>query len=226
MKNKKKYYLYTMNMNVLNTISIVLVIASILLVALVMKLTHYDLSINNKEFAIFYLLMIPYFIFHEILHSIGYVVNGANFKNITYGVHLEKGVLCCLVKENVNKKNILWSLVYPFLFIGVITLIIGFLLHNAGLIFLSVMNISGCSGDLLMFIAFSKLKDFEYSEYDDPTSFALYGDKSLENLHMYGLKYVGVADKLDRTITKKVDVSKSSIVIIIIFLLIGLINFI
>ena len=77
-----------------------------------------------------------------------------------------------------------------------------------------------------MFIAFSKLKDFEYSEYNDPTSFALYGDNSLENLNMFGLKYVGVADKLDRTITKKVDVSKTSIVIIIIFLIIGLINFI
>ena len=35
MKNKKKYYLYTMNMNVLNAISVVLVIASILLVALI-----------------------------------------------------------------------------------------------------------------------------------------------------------------------------------------------
>ena len=226
MKNNKKYYLYTMNMNILNVVSIVLVIVSILIVFLIMKLTNYNININNKEFAIFYLLMIPYFIFHEVLHSIGYVVNGANFKNITYGVHLEKGVLCCLVKENVSKKNILWSLIYPFLFIGVITLIIGFLIHNTGLIFLSVMNISGCSGDLLMFYSFSKLKNFEYSEYDDPTSFALYGDKSLENLHMYGLKYVGVVDKLDRTITKKVDVSKQSILIIIIFLIIGLINFI
>ncbi len=226
MKNKKKYYLYTMNMTILNVVSIIIFIVAVLMVALIMKLTNYNLSINNKEFAIFYLLMIPYFIFHEVLHSIGYVINGANFKNITYGVHLEKGVLCCLVKENVSKKNILWSLIYPFLFIGVITLIIGFLIHNAGLIFLSVMNISGCSGDLLMFKAFSKLKDFEYSEYDDPTSFALYGDKSLENLHMYGLKYVGVADKLDRTITKKIDVSKVSIVITIVFILIGLINFI
>ncbi len=226
MKNKKKYYLYTMNMTILNVVSIIIFIVAVLMVALIMKLTNYNLSINDKEFAIFYLLMIPYFIFHEVLHSIGYVINGANFKNITYGVHLEKGVLCCLVKENVSKKNILWSLIYPFLFIGVITLIIGFLIHNAGLIFLSVMNISGCSGDLLMFKAFRKIKDFEYSEYDDPTSFALYGDKSLENLHMYGLKYVGVADKLDRTITKKIDVSKVSIVITIVFILIGLINFI
>lgn len=226
MKNKKNYYLYTMNMNVLNVVSIVLFIASIIIVALIMKLTNYNLSINNKEFAIFYFLMIPYFIFHEVLHSVGYVINGANFKNITYGVHLEKGVLCCLVKENVSKKNILWSLIYPFLFIGVITLIIGFLIHNAGLIFLSIMNISGCSGDLIMFMSFKKLKNFEYSEYDDPTSFALYGDKSLENLNMFGLKYVGVADKLDRTTTKRIDVSKISIVIIIIFILIGLLNLI
>ena len=37
--------------------------------------------------------------------------------------------------------------------------------------FLSVMNISGCSGDFIMFYDLVRLSEFEFSEYDDPISF-------------------------------------------------------
>ena len=61
-----------------------------------------------------------------------------------------------------------------------------------------MMNISGCAADLTMFIALSKIKNFEYSEYDNPTAFGLYTSEDLSNKKFFGLKYVGTVDKFDR----------------------------
>ena len=72
--------------------------------------------------------------------------------------------MCCLCKQNISKKNILISLLFPFIFIGVITYVIGVLFNNSVLIWLSILNISGCSGDLMMFLGLLRLKNFEYSE--------------------------------------------------------------
>ena len=176
-------------------------------------------DVFNDSYGFIILLYLPYLILHEILHSVSYVIYGADFKNITYGAHLEKGVLCCLCKQNINKRNILYSLLYPFFFIGVLTSIIGIIFHCPVLVFLSLVNISGCSGDLVMFYHLSRLRDYEFSEFDDPTSFALYTNKDFSKLKMFGLDYVGKTDKLDKTCKPKVVVSKSSVVIIILFYL-------
>ena len=39
-------------------------------------------------------------------YTISYVLNGADFKKVTYGAHLEKGVLCCLCKQNISKRDL------------------------------------------------------------------------------------------------------------------------
>ena len=112
MEKKKKYYIYEMNMTVLNIVSFAL-----FFIMLALTIFFYKVGILynwNYPIGIIFLLMIPYLILHEILHSIAYVLHGANFKNITYGCHLEKGVLCCLCKQNVRKRNIMTSLLYPF----------------------------------------------------------------------------------------------------------------
>lgn len=219
---EKKYYMFKMNMTVLNLFSIILIILAFGLFYLLYK-DNYYIVINNVG-GYYLLLYIPYLIFHELLHSLAYVIYGADFKNITYGAHLEKGVLCCLCKQNINKKNILHSLLYPFIFIGVITLIIGILINNPLLILLSLTNISGCSGDLIMFYHLVKLKDYEFSEYDDPTSFGIYTDKDLSKMKMFGLEYVGKKSKLKRDDLKKVQISKASIGILIAFYLLILVS--
>lgn len=92
---KEKKYIYEMKSLQLNIISIIIFIILIVITYLLYKISNYKFNINDLDFQITFILLMPYFIFHEILHSIGYVINGAKFKNITYGTHLEKGILCC-----------------------------------------------------------------------------------------------------------------------------------
>ena len=218
---KKKYYLFEMNMNYLNVVSIVLFFLCIVVTALFYKIG----IIHNWDYnmGIILLLMIPYLCLHELLHSLAYVLHGAKFKNVTYGAHLEKGILCCLCKQNISKRNILTSLLYPFVIIGVITYIIGLIFDLPILIALSIVNISGAAGDLVMFAAFVGLKDFEYSEYDNPTAFGLYSEKDLSKKKLFGLNYIGVEDKLEIKDLKKVTISKTSIIMFIIIVVMGLI---
>ncbi|MDO4996260.1 MAG: DUF3267 domain-containing protein [Bacilli bacterium] len=215
---KKKYYLFEMNTLSLNIVSMVLFFALLLLTGNLLQDQTIDLDyLLGKSM----LYMFPYFVFHEILHSISYVLHGADFKNITYGAHIEKGLLCCLCKQNVSKRNILISLLYPFIFIGIITYIIGIIFNMPLLMLLSIMNISGCSGDLLMFYSLSRIKNFEYSEYDNPTAFGLYTEEDLSNKKLPGLKYVGTKNELERKDLKKVTISKTSIISFIIIELLG-----
>jgi hypothetical protein len=162
-------------------------------------------------------IYLPYLVLHELLHSLAYVIYGADFKNITYGVHLEKGILCCLCKQRINKRNILHSLLYPFIIIGVITLIIGILVNYPVLVILSLTNIAGCSGDLVMFYHLSKLNDFEFSEYNDPIAFGLFTKEDFSRLNMFGLDYVGKKASLVRNNLRKVVVSKTSAILLIVF---------
>ena len=219
---KKKYYLFEMDIVWLQIISAVLLV----LMFFVTLYVYPEFNILDKSFAIAFILMIPYMILHEILHSISYVMNGAKFKNITYGVHLDKGVLCCLCKQNITKKNILISLLTPFIIIGVLTYIIGILINSQVLVILSIFNISGCAGDLMMFLELAKIKNFEFSEYDNPVAFGLYSSEDLSKTKLKGLKYIDCSTKLDKKNLKKIRVSMSSIFIALGYLLLGAICYI
>ena len=217
---KGKYYLFEMDMTILNVVSIALFFVMIVITALFHKVG----IIHNWNYSlgIILILMIPYLIIHEVLHSIAYVLHGADFKKVTYGAHIEKGVLCCLCKQNVSRRCILTSLLYPFVIIGVITYIIGICFDLPILTALSVVNISGCAGDLVMFFGFLPLQNFEYSEYDDPTAFGLYSTEDLSKKKLFGLKYVDTKSKLDIQDLKKISISKSSIICFIVIILVGL----
>lgn len=218
--NKKKYYIYEMNMNVLNVVSILLFIVMVLLTFLLFE--KGIIKNINYPIGIIFLLMVPYLCIHELLHSLAYVLHGADFKNITYGANLEKGVLCCLCKQNVTKRNILTSLIYPFIFIGVITYIIGIIIDSPIMIALSVINISGCSGDLIMFFDFLTIKNFEYSEFDNPTAFGLYSEEDFSRKKLFGLDYKETANKLRIKDLKKITISKVSIVYFILIFVVGI----
>ncbi len=218
MNKEKKYYIYEMNGILLQIISIIILIVMLILTAYLSN----TVIITNQDLKLIFLLIIPYLILHELLHSIAYVINGASFKNITYGAHLEKGILCCLCKQNISKRNILISLLFPFVIIGVITYIIGISINNNILVWLSVLNISGCSADLIMFFDLLKLKNFEYSEYDNPMAFGLYTNIDLSKTKLFGLKYIGKAENLEKNNMKKVSISKFSIIAFIIFILLAL----
>ncbi len=218
MNQEKKYYVYEMNGVTLQIISVIFLIIMLFITFFFSNV----ITMTDKDFELIFLLIIPYLILHELLHSLAYVINGAKFKNITYGAHLEKGILCCLCKQNVSKRNILISLLFPFVIIGVITYIIGILTNNTVLIWLSILNISGCSADLIMFFDLLKLKDFEYSEYDNPMAFGLYTNKNLSKTKLFGLKHIGETKSLEKNNMKKISISKFSIITFIIFIILGI----
>lgn len=216
----KKYYIYEMNMTVLNVVSLVIFAFMVILTIVLLKIG----IINNIDYpiGIIFILMILYLCLHELLHSLSYVLHGASLKNITYGANLEKGVLCCLCKQRIDRKNILISLIYPFIFIGLLTYIIGIVIDSPILIALSVINISGCAGDLVMFFNFLKLKTFEYSEFDNPTAFGLYSESDLSKEKFVGLDFIETANNLKIKDLRKVTISKVSIVYFIVIIVIGL----
>ncbi len=215
---KKHYYLFEMKTITLNIISILLLIIMLIITYYLRK---FDLLFEN--YALILMLIVPYFILHELLHSIAYVIHGADFKNITYGAHIEKGILCCLCKQNISKRCILTSLVYPLIFLGIIVYLIGILTNCGLLVVLSIMNISGCAGDIMMFIGLSTIKNFEYSEYDNPMAFGIYTKEDFSKKKMLGLKYIETKDSLEKKDMKKVTISKVSWLYFIFMILMGIV---
>ena len=90
---------------------------------------------------------------------------------------------------------------------------------------LSICNISGSAGDIIMFMFILNLpKDIEYSEYDSEISFGIFTDKKIENEKHFGLKYLGTKEKLKREDKKKLKISKQSKVALIALFLLGLLT--
>lgn len=211
-KSSKKYYLFEMKMLPLNIISVLLII----FVGVITYLINGEFFVQSfyyvmDNFVIFFPLMILYMGLHEVFHSISYCIYGADFKNIVYGIELEKGVFYCLCKEHIKRLNILNSLFFPLFYIGVVTYVIGLIFEMPYLLWLSIFNISGCSGDILMFIYMWKLnKDIEFTELDDCISFAIYSDSDVSKINHFGLKYKGTCDSVSRNDYKKIKISKFS----------------
>lgn len=224
MKENKKYYIFEMKMGILNVLSIVLLITCSLLTLLIYKIFNIDfIFIFNNQLGIILLTYLIYMILHEILHSVGYILFGADPSKITFGAHLEKGILCCLCKQNISRKNILNSLLFPFFYLGIVTYIIGIIFNNHLLVILSILNISGCIGDLVMFKFFIKLKNIEYSEFDNPIRFAVYSKEDLSKVNPYGLKYIETLEKIERNDLKRLKISKLSYLCFFILILLTIV---
>ena len=225
MKNKK-YYLFEMNILSLNIVSFILLFLMVGITYFIdNEFFKYSLEVTFKSFGLFFLCMILFMVIHEILHSISYCIYGGKFNKIIYGVELEKGVFYCLCKQNINKLNILNSLFFPLFYIGVVTYILGMIFELPLLTWLSVFNISGCSGDIIMFIYMVKLnKNIEFTELDDSTSFAIYSDDDVSKINHFGLKYKGSYDSVERKNLKKINITKFSYVFLVICLIMILLS--
>ena len=220
-KDNKKYYIFKMNMNVLNIFSFVLLGIVIGISILIYKDFWKEYTDNFFKMGLFLLAFFGYMILHELLHAVSYVIHGAKIKNITFGIHLEDNILCCLCKQDITKKNILMSLLYPFFFIGIVTYVIGAIFKLPMLFLLSIFNLSGCIGDIVMFIFISRLpKDIKFSEFDDPTSFAILSSEDLSDRKPFGLKYERTVSTLEKKDMKRLRVSKKSIIFMIFLLII------
>ena len=228
MNNKKKYYIFSLDMMFLNVFSFILLFLVIGLTILIDKeflITSVIYVFAKERLFKTFILVIGYLMLHEILHSIGYYLYGAKYKNIIYGIELEKGIFYCLCKENIKKKNIMNSLMFPLFYIGIVTYIFSFIFESYYLLILSIFNISGCVGDIFTFIFMLKLdNNIEFSEFDDTTSFAIYTDKDISKNKYLGLKNINVTNKLIRKEYTKIKISKWSYIILSVLFIISLIT--
>ena len=226
MEKDKKYYIFELNLKTLNISAILVAIILIVLTQLFgVNILEYLIN-SNINIILLFVIMFLYLALHEILHSIGYVIHGAKFKNIVYGIALEKGVFYCLCKQNISRKNILYTSMYPLFFIGIITYIIGTIFNLPLLVILSIINISGSTGDIFTFLYIIKLKDISFSEIDDETAFAIYSAQDVSKVKHFGLKYIKCVPNIERKDLKKVKISKASYIVLAVILVLLLLDLI
>lgn len=221
----KKAYVYKMNLVPANLLGLVVFI---LLLVLTSALNIDLLSVfNDLPFILTLALLILYMLLHELLHGIGYRITGSKSNKIKYGVELEKGILYTLVLEEVPKKNILVSLQMPFVIIGIITYILGYILNIPLLLLLSIFNLMGASMDLVMFIYISRIKDVHYAETKASNEFILISKEDLTKKKSLFFRITEVKNyKKDDYIIKldnKITITKASIIFTIIYLIFGII---
>lgn len=221
MKKKINYYTYTFEMKWLNILAIILFV--IISVPIYLLEKNQNLTIHLDLIELF-LAMFFYLILHELFHGIGFLrIKGVKLENITLGISLEKGVFYCMCKKNIGKKDILIALSLPVICLGLITLIIGLIIHSYEIIFLSILNITSSIGDIMMIIYFLKCPDdIIYLDLDDCTSFTVISKEDLSEKKVLGitLKEKGIyTPKMKSHDQRKIIISKPS------YFLIGLIIF-
>ena len=221
----KKAYVYKMKLVPANILGLVVFI---LLLVLTNVLKVNILPVFDKiPFIWILVLLMLYMILHEILHGIGYRITGTKTNKIKYGIELEKGILYTLVLEEVPKKNILVSLQMPFVIIGIITLLSGYILNIPLLVLLSIINLMGASMDLVMFIYISRIKDVHYAETKASDEFILISKEDLTKRKSLFFRIIEEKKykKEDYIIKsdKKITISKASIIFTIIYLIFGII---
>lgn len=220
----KKYYKYELNIMSANILSLVMLIIPIV----ILFIFKVDV-IGCTALTTILFTMIVYFIFHELLHGIGFSIFAKDMKNIKFGITLEKGVLYALCQEKIGKTGILISLLLPLVILSFIVFPIGLLLDIPLLIFLSIVNFAGAIGDILMtFLIALAPKDVEYIDYTSDIGAYLVSESDMTNYKTFGFSLAekGLAeDKLIDNSIKRLYVSKTSAIILIVFIVIFLISF-
>lgn len=223
-KDNLRYYTYQLDMKVLNILAILLFIVMIVVVYLV----GYSFSgITDYNSLVLFILLFVWLMIHEVFHGIGFALfKEVKKRNIVFGMALEKGVFYCMCKQKISKKVIFTSLLFPVTIIGIITMILGIVIDNGMLVYLSMFNIVGSIGDIVMSIYFSKCpSDVSYLDLDDCTGFTVLSKNDLSSISVPGIKLVdsGIYDskKMVARDKRRLVISKMSwVVLIIMFILI------
>ncbi len=181
-QNIKKYYRFDMDIKLMN------ILASILYVLFFIYLfgNTYFSTFDFSLVAI--ILMFLYFALHEICHGIGYALFAKNKKNIKFGAILEKGVFYAMCQEEISKKAIIVSLLFPILILTLIPIPFAIIFKNSLLLFLSITNLIGAIGDILLIKLVLKLpKNITYIDYDNNIGAYFLCDEDISNVKSLGL---------------------------------------
>lgn len=221
-----KYYRYEFNLVLLNIVAVILFVFMIFITYFITGSINFIDSLRMID--IVYLIL--WMMLHELLHGVGFLTCGeAKIKDIYLGAAIEKGIFYCMCKKEISKKNILIALMFPFVFIGVVTYILGIAFSIKILILLSVFNISGAAGDLMMFLDIVRMpNNTKYIDLDSITGYTLLSKNDLKEVRTYSSyivesgKYTNKIKPKDFTRIKISKISKIFIVIILLFAIISL----
>ena len=215
-KQELKYYKYKIKLGVGNIFASIILILLLILLYFTFDNYYFNLTYNKV------LIMIGYFILHELLHYIGYLINkNVKNKDLCLGMCLEKGVMYCRCTNEISRTAVMISLLAPFTVTGIISLIISYIFDMPFLAFLSVSNIAGSYFDILMFIQMLKMpKDIKFAEYDECDAYYIISNKDLTNIKTNGISLVETDKynkiKLKSNDNKRIEISIFSIIILII----------
>lgn len=215
-KQELKYYKYKIKLGVGNIFASIILILLLILLYFTFDNYYFNFTYNKV------IIMIGYFILHELLHYIGYLINkNVKNKDLCLGMCLEKGVMYCRCTNEISRTAVMISLLTPFTVMGIISLIISYIFDMPFLAFLSISNIAGSYFDILMFIQMLKMpKDIKFAEYDECDAYYIISNKDLTNIKTKGISLVETDKynkiKLKSKDNKKIEISTFSIIIIII----------
>ena len=215
-KQELKYYKYKIKLGVGNIFASIILILLLILLYFTFDNYYFNLTYNKV------LIMIGYFILHELLHYIGYLINkNVKNKDLCLGMCLEKGVMYCRCTNEISRTAVMISLLTPFTVMGIISLIISYIFDMPFLAFLSISNIAGSYFDILMFIQMLKMpKDIKFAEYDECDAYYIRSKKDLTNIKTKGISLVETDKynkiKLKSKDNKRIEISTFSIIILII----------
>ena len=220
----KKYYKFEFNNIILQLLcNIPPIILIILFNDRLKPLTNY--LENSLFWAILLGTILLWYLLHEIIHGIAYRLTGTKKENITFGMAIEKGVFYCLSNQEISRKAVLISLLSPLIVIGIITLIISLIFNLPLLCLLSIINIGGATGDIMMFLYIIKLdKNLQYKELGEATSFILITKEDLSKTKHFGFKLLESGEytknKFENKNIKKINISEASYIVLGIYLII------
>jgi len=214
MEKAKKYYAYSIEMKGMTTALLVVAIALFGPLIIFSR----DIIIEASSSPFFVVAIAFWFVLHEIIHGLSYrMSSGIGNQDIVFGAKLEKGVLFCVCKKPISKKDTIRSLLTPLVILGFATLILGVAFHSDLLIVLSLMNICGASGDILMALFIAGMpKDVRFFE-DEQNRFVLVTGENISKRTAVGVKLEEIGDDYEKVLnknTKKIIISKGSCIII------------
>ncbi len=182
-QKQRKYYRFDMDLKLMNILASLLYI---ILFIFIFANNYFD-TLDFSFIAIMGLFL--YFAFHEICHGIGYALFAKNKRNIKFGIVMEKGVFYAMCQEEISKKGIIVSLLFPILILTLIPLPLAFYYKNSLILFYALTNFVGAIGDILLTVLVLKLpKDITYIDFDNNIGAYFLCDSDISNVKSLGLK--------------------------------------
>lgn len=208
----------------------------VLILCIVLIFVAYNFDIGYVEIStgknapLFFVGMILYFGLHEIFHGIGYSIFANNKKKIKYGVMLEKGVLYAMCQEEISKKGIIISLLFPIIFLTIIPIIVGGIFSLKFLLIYAIINLIGAIGDITMLLLILKFpSDVTYIDYDNVIGAYFLSKEDLSKYKSIGMKYIESGIHSEKLINENIQfiyISKISWIILFILGIFLILSFI